>query len=66
MIIENIELLKKIKISTMNDFFFASLEKDATFALRFEPPYMLFCGSDQRYSKRKTIIVKHKNHVKNL
>ena len=42
MIIENIELLKKIKISTMNDFFFASLEKDAIFALRFEPPYMLF------------------------
>lgn len=33
-----IKLLKKIKISTEEQIFFVSFKKDATFALRFEPP----------------------------
>lgn len=33
-----IKLLKKIKMSTEEQIFFVSFKKDATFALRFEPP----------------------------
>lgn len=35
-----IKLLKKIKMSTEEQIFFVSFKKDATFALRFEPPYV--------------------------